>query len=590
MQMRLYSAQGTIMVTIMLLLLLSCAAGALTVLAPCVLPILPVIVGGAIASSSKERLRPYLISAALAASIIAFTLLLKVSTWLIQLSPIVLTALSGGLLMALGCVSIFPELWEKLMVELNWQAASQRLLGRGERNTGQYIGPILVGIALGPVFASCSPTYAFILASVLPHNFITGLLYLIAYSLGLVATLLLVALAGRRYLRRFTWAIDTHSQFRRGIGVIFVLIGVVIASGNLGKLELLAANHLPFDEARLELRLLPHRRQAISAPLSNGRSSTASTDTTVLNVPPTPAPEFLGLSDWINSPPLHVAQLRGKVVLVDFWTYSCINCIRTLPYIEQWYNAYRQNGFVVVGVSTPEFSFEHSSANVQAAVKKEGISYPVALDNNYDTWNAYNNSSWPADYLIDQNGTIRYISLGEGGYDKTEKAIQLLLGQSHQLQTTVSTPPVSQDQTPETYFGLDRRSNFSGNIGTKPNREGSYNYTQPALIPPNTWALKGAWFAQPQFITSASPDATLSFNLTAKDVYMVASISGQQAIATVTLPADAARQYGTDDAGGKLLINASRLYHIASFNQLRTATITIAVPPGVSLYTFTFGS
>ncbi|HEY5442824.1 MAG TPA: redoxin family protein, partial [Candidatus Saccharimonadales bacterium] len=442
----------------MLLLLISFVAGILTILAPCVLPVLPVIIGGSVGATVKDKARPYVIAASLAVSIIAFTLLLKVSTVLINLSPSVLTDLSGALVIALGLVSVWPEAWERLVIWLNWQAASQRFLGRGERNKDKYAGPILVGLALGPVFASCSPTYAFILASVLPHSFLSGLIYLITYSLGLVLTLLGVSLVGRKYISRYGWALDTHSLFRRIIGVLFVLIGLVIISGHEISVETWVANHLPFDETKIERVLLA--KQNKSSLLHNISSAVSNSD--VLNVQSTPAPEFAGLTNWINSPPLTLAQEQGKVVLVDFWTYSCINCIRSIPYVEKWYQTYEKQGLVVVGVNTPEFAFEHNPDNVAAAVKKDGITYPVALDNNYDSWNAYNNDSWPADYLIDKQGNIRYVSLGEGDYDKTEKAIQTLLGVTRPLQTPTSNVPIGQNQTPETYFGTNREQNYVG--------------------------------------------------------------------------------------------------------------------------------
>jgi cytochrome c biogenesis protein CcdA/thiol-disulfide isomerase/thioredoxin len=570
----------------MLLLLISFIAGILTILAPCVLPVLPVIIGGSVGSKAKEKSRPYIIAASLAIAIILFTLLLKVSTLLIGLSPNVLTGLSGGLLIALGLVSFWPEAWEKLVIALNWQAASQRFLGAGEKNRDKYIGPILIGLALGPVFASCSPTYAFILASVLPHSFVSGLIYLVAYSLGLVLALLLISLAGRQYISRFPWAIDTHSWFRRIIGLVFIVIGVAIIGGQEVKVETWVGNHLPFDEAKVEQVLLAKQKhQSLFHSLAESVS-----DAGVLNVQASPAPQFVGLTNWINSPPLTLSQLRGKVVLVDFWTYSCINCIRSLPYVEKWYAAYHKQGLVVVGVSTPEFAFEHDPANVAAAVKRDGIFYPVALDNNDDTWNAYDNDSWPADYLIDKNGDVRYVSLGEGNYDKTEKAIQVLLGISKPLQTPVSNVPISQDQTPETYFGTDRESDYVGTPAL--NNNGTFVFTPvpTSQLGPNDWTLSGTWQENSQYIT-AEDHATLTFNVTAKNVYVVAgSNDGSSQTVTVSLPAATAGQYGDDAPNGQLVVGGSRLYNIVSLKQFGSTTVTLTVPAGVSLYTFTFGS
>ncbi|MGH7142385.1 MAG: redoxin family protein [Candidatus Saccharimonadales bacterium] len=568
----------------MLLLLISFIAGILTILAPCVLTLLPVIVGGSVSAKARDRGRPYVIAASLASSIIIFTLLLKVSTLLINLSPNVLTDISGGLLLALGLVAILPEAWERLVIALNWQAASQRFLGRGEKNRGKYAGPVLIGIALGPIFASCSPTYAFILASVLPHSFLSGLIYLIAYSIGLVLALLVISLAGRRYISRFPWAINTHSLFRRIVGIGFVLIGVAIIGGQEVKIETWVANHLPFDETKIEQILLA--KQDSSSLIS--KIGTDISDDTVLNVPSTPAPAFQGLTNWINSPPLTLAHLKGKVVLVDFWTYSCINCIRSIPYVEKWYDTYKDDGFVVVGVSTPEFAFEHVPANVEAAVKSDGITYPVALDNNYDTWNAFQNDSWPADYLIDKSGDIRYISLGEGNYGTTEKAIQLLLGIDKPLQTPTSKVPIAQNQTPETYFGTNRDQDY---VGTPYLSDGITFFKPEPSLNSNEWTLSGSWQINPEYITSQGNSATLSFNVNAKDVYAVAgSLNSQAESVSVGLPPNVAGQYGSDAPNGTTTISGSRLYHLVSLKQFGDTTVTLKVPSGVSLYTFTFGS
>ena len=568
----------------MLLLLISFIAGVLTILAPCVLPLLPVIIGGSLSGKVKERARPYIIAGTLAGSIIVFTLLLKVSTVLVNLSPNVLNYISGGLLVALGLVAIIPEVWEQLMITLNWQAASQRFLGKGERNKSKYAGPALIGIALGPIFASCSPTYAFILASVLPHSFLSGLIYLITYSIGLVLALLVLSLVGRKFISRFSWAVDTHSLFRRIIGVAFVLIGVAIIGGQEVRVETWVGNHLPFDETKVERVLLAKQnKESIIHKLATNISNN-----NALNVQSTPAPEFQGLTNWINSPPLTLSQQKGKVVLVDFWTYSCINCIRSIPYVEKWYQTYKDKGFVVVGINTPEFAFEHNPANVAAAVKRDGITYPVALDNSYDTWNAFNNDSWPADYLIDKNGNIRYVSLGEGDYGKTEKAIQVLLGIDQKLQTPTSNVPITATQTPETYFGTNRAQDY---VGTPALVDGTATFSAAGALDANAWTLGGNWEVDPEFITSQDNSATLTFHTVSKDVYVVAgSANNQSESMGVSLPSAQAGQYGSDASNGTAVVTGSKLYHIVSLRQASDTTVTLTVPKGVSLYTFTFGS
>jgi cytochrome c biogenesis protein CcdA/thiol-disulfide isomerase/thioredoxin len=567
----------------MLLLVISLLAGVLTVLAPCVLPLLPIIVSGSLTGNQQAKSRPYVIAISLALSIIVFTILLKVSTVLINLSPVVLTDFSGCLIVVLGLATVFPEIWEAIVIKLGWEVASQKFLGAGQRNRSRFLGPILIGVALGPVFSSCSPTYAFILASVLPKSFLSGLVYLIAYVLGLVLALLLVALLGRGFIKRFRWAVDTHSLFRRLTGILFVLVGVAILAGQEIPIETWVANHLPFDETRVEQILLStqHKQATLSA-------SSPSSDAGVLNVAPTPAPELSGLTNWINSPALTLSELHGKVVLVDFWTYSCINCIRSIPYVEKWYQTYHSKGLVIIGVSTPEFAFEHVPANVEQAVKKDGITYPVALDNHYQTWNAFNNDSWPADYLIDKNGDIRYVSLGEGDYDKTEQAIQVLLGTHAPLVTQNYHVPYSSQQTPETYFGTNRESDYAGSSNLA---DGTSNFTTPGTLEQDQWGLDGRWQISPEYITSQSNTSTLTFSVFAKDVFVVAgSSAGQGQSMQVGLPSANVGDYGADAPAGSVQIQGSRLYHIVSLPQAGATTVTLTVPKGVSLYTFTFGS
>jgi thiol-disulfide isomerase/thioredoxin len=274
--------------------------------------------------------------------------------------------------------------------------------------------------------------------------------------------------------------------------------------------------------------------------------------------------------------------------LVDFWTYSCINCLRTLPYLEKWYQAYQDKGFVILGINTPEFAFEHDPANVAAAVKSNGIAYPVALDNNYDTWNAYSNDSWPADYLIDKSGNVRYVSKGEGDYGRTEQAIQQLLGVNKPLKTPAGAVPITGEQTPETYFGTSRAQNYAGSPALN---NGTASFTPAASLAQNQWTLGGTWNIAAQPITTVSGDTSLSFNVAAKDVYMVASnANGASDMVNVSLPDSVAGQFGSDAPGGTVSVNSARLYHIVSLKAFGSTNVTLHVPSGVALYTFTFGS
>jgi len=307
------------------------------------------------------------------------------------------------------------------------------------------------------------------------------------------------------------------------------------------------------------------------------------------------APEFTGLDHWLGSPPLTLAGLRGKVVLVDFWTYSCINCIRTLPYLEGWYQKYAAAGLVIIGIHTPEFAFEHDTANVQAAITRFGLTYPVAQDNEYATWSAYNNEYWPADYLIDANGHLRATQFGEGNYTQTEGDIRALLAEANQkaaLPSPASSsapPPFVANQTGETYLGSDRSQSLAGQGATMP---GPAHFSFPGQLPADNFALAGSFDIQKEYITATAAGDQLELSFYARDVYLVLS-ANPTVVATVKVngvPAgnlDPTEDVGTD---GSLIISTPRLYHLAHLNSPARATIIITFNgTGAQAYAFTFG-
>ncbi len=380
----------------------SLVAGLLTVLAPCVLPLLPVILGGSLVREGRDRWRPYLITGSLVISLVLFTLLLKASTALIGVDPQVWTYLSGGLILVLGISMLIPGLWTRLTDAVGFDRRSHDLLDKAFKNRSRTWSAILTGAALGPVFSSCSPTYAWAIATVLPASPALGMLYLSIYCVGVGAGLLGIALLGRRLLSRITWASKPNGWFQRTIAVLFVLVGLSLVTGMDKVIQTRLVELDPFGITRVEQRLVPTSSGSTPVEMDPG-------DLTAY-----PAPELVGIAGWLNSEPVTLAQLRGKVVLIDFWTYSCINCQRTQPYVNAWYSTYEKDGLVVIGVHAPEFAFEKVPANVQQAVKAAGITYPVALDNDFKTWQAYDNRYWPAKYLIDRDGRVRYTPLRRG--------------------------------------------------------------------------------------------------------------------------------------------------------------------------------
>jgi cytochrome c biogenesis protein CcdA/thiol-disulfide isomerase/thioredoxin len=562
-------------------------AGALTVLAPCVLPLLPVIIGGSISGDTRDKRRPFLIALSLAVSLIVFTVLLKATTVLINVPPQAFTYLSGGIIVALGLATLFPFVYTRLIVALGIEHRTQTLLGKGTSSRRQWLGPIITGAALGPVFSSCSPVYAYILATILPAHFATAMSYIVSYVVGLSLVLLAVSYYGQRLTTRLRFASDPRGVFQRGLGVLFILVGVLIITGSGTKLQVWTANHTPFDFDNLSSKLIPKQK--------NAKVPTVSSSSSLYNVQPgVAAPNFVGIQDWINSDPLTLAQLKGKVVLVDFWTYTCINCIRSIPYVEGWYQAYQKDGLVVVGVEAPEFSYEKTPGNVEAAVKQDKITYPVAIDGNLETWNAYQNEYWPAEYLIDQSGNIRRVDYGEGEYNQMEQAIRGLLAENSAVKLPSklvvpgnTPPPVNTSQTPETYLGTNRADAYVGS----PSLGSGSTYTFARQLGTSEWSLSGGWSVSGTSIT-AGKNAKLEINIASKNVYMVGGAPSSSPV-TVSFNGQSISQLGYAGAGvtnSQVAIHMSNLYRIASFPRFMSGVITLNVPPGVSINTFTFGN
>ncbi|HWA79833.1 MAG TPA: thioredoxin family protein [Acetobacteraceae bacterium] len=288
------------------------------------------------------------------------------------------------------------------------------------------------------------------------------------------------------------------------------------------------------------------------------------------------APEFVGISHWLNSPPLTMAGLRGKVVLIDFWTYSCINCLRTLPYVTRWYNTYKDKGFVVVGVHTPEFAFEHLTANVQRAIKRFGIHYPVAQDNSYATWQAYSNEYWPAEYLINQKGEIVLEHFGEGRYSEMENAIRSLLSLNAAMPAD-NGMNLSGIGSPEMYFGLARVAMLGS---PEPPRPGEADYTAPAHLPLNQFALVGTWNLSDEKATLAKDGGSVQLHFHSAKVYMVAS---SPTPVTLGISVDGKPQK-------PVTVQQSQLYTLFNSDDYSDHMLTVTVPKaGFQAFTFTFG-
>jgi thiol-disulfide isomerase/thioredoxin len=439
------------------------------------------------------------------------------------------------------------------------------------------------------VYAPCAGP---ILAAVIAVSAASGRTVVLgaAYAAGSALALLALALGGRR-------ALDGVRRGRRGplvqraLGVVMVLTALAMALNLDTRFQTAIAAHLPGavvdptrpieESAAARARLDELRPAGPFAHADSGRLPVYGL-----------APDFTGTERWFNTPggrPLSLRALRGRVVLVDFWTYTCINCLRTLPYLEAWDRRYRSAGLTIVGVHTPEFSFERDAGNVQDAIARTGIRYPVAQDNAMATWNAWGNQYWPAEFLIDADGHVRHGHFGEGDYAQTERAIRSLLaergdralGGTARVRGAV-TP--SAQTTPETYLGAQRAEGFA----VAP-RVGTRTYGAPAALPLSRFALEGRWRVTDEAATAVR-DARVSALVQAKDVYLVLSGAGRSAgRVQVRVDGRLAAGAGTDVRGGAVMVRGQRLYHLVHLPAAGRHRLELRVAPGVSGFAFTFG-
>lgn len=551
---------------------LSLVAGLLTVLAPCVLPFLPVIVGG---SLSGERRRPYLIAASLVFSLIVFTMLLKASTLLISVDPVVWTSISGGLVIALGVFMLFPGLWARITTWLRLDQGSHALLDKAKPHSGGTLSAVATGAALGPVFSSCSPTYAWVIASVLPASPVLGMVYLGLYCFGVAVALLMISLLGRKLIDKLKWAADPRGVFQRGIAILFIVAGLFITTGVDKKVQTWAVGWVPSFSA-VEEQAIPKNSPNLDGagmPETDGFNANYS------------APELADLQEWINSEPLTISELRGKVVLIDFWTYSCINCIRTQPHLNAWYSAYHDQGLEIIGVHAPEFAFEKIPENVKQAVEDAQIAYPVALDNNFATWRAFNNHYWPAKYLIDQHGQVRYTHFGEGEYDQMEANIRTLLGASGETTQAEFDGGYAPGQSPETYLGTDRSQGFRGD----PNlQDGITTYQPTDDLDSGEWTLGGQWEVDAESITAVSDGATLRYRFDGREMFLVMGGPPGSSVRVQVNGVDQAA--GSDVVDQVAQVGENRLYRLVELPRFATGTVVeLTFSAGVQANAFTFG-
>ncbi len=540
-----------------LLLLIGFLAGVVTAISPCVLPVLPILLAGG--ASGRHPLR------VIAGLVVSFSVFTLFATWILNqldLPQDFLRNLAIVFLFVLAATLLIPQF--ALLLE--------RPLAYFTRLRPQGVGGGFVfGAMLGLVFVPCAGPVLATVTVVAANNDVgvRAILLTVFYALGAAVPMLAIAYGGR----------EAAGRLRQHARTVRLASGALIAAVALGlvfhlddHLATLTPGYTSFLQTKIENNSNAKRELAKvrggGAPLaaSKTKKSSGLPDFGV-------APPLKAGGAWINSQPLTLTQLRGKVVLVDFWTYSCINCLRTLPHLKSWYAAYHKDGFDIIGVHTPEFAFEHVTSNVRAAVKRLGIDYPVMQDNNYKTWDNYSNEYWPAEYLIDKQGHIVHTDFGEGEYGTTEALIRKLLAVKGPMATSVPDMTPTGPMTPESYLGYARLENYAGK-NVIPNRFATYAF--PKSIPSNVLAYSGRWNVGPQTIT-AGANAGLRLNFEAQDVYIVMGGHGTVQALVNGKPTRT------------IHVNAERLYTVLSGDSTKAALLELRFSPGVQAYSFTFG-
>lgn len=564
-------------------------AGVVTVLSPCILPVLPVVLAGSV---DGGKARPWGIIAGFITSFAVFTLTLGALTSALGIAPDSMRLLAGITILIFGVVMVVPLLTERfsaLTVSLSTLGNVGRHAGKNQ-NRG-FGGGFALGTSLGLVWTPCvGPIMASVISLSISGRTDSGSVFItLAYSAGTAVPLFLIMKGGRGLLTRFPILSSNTDKIQRIFGSLMILTSLALFTGADRSFQTWVLDVFPgygtgltaLEEHGWVREALDSRSPENLDPIPDF-SGTYAPDTVQVD------PLSLGSDVWINSPPLSSTDLRGKVVLIDFWTYSCINCLRTLPYLRAWHDEYAKAGLVIVGVHSPEFAFERSESNLRKATASLGVAWPVVMDNDFGIWQAYSNRYWPAHYLYGKDGRLVQKHFGEGAYEETERLIQDLLGLSMPVASAsiVGSVPIAKDRTPETYLGYGRSDRFSGPTPLQPDIPSIYELPVDALALDH-WALEGVWTVGYQ---SAIPESgsAISFHFEAAEVYLVMNpLPGEPAGAFVTIdgqPAD-----GADVQTGVLSLEEDKLYRIFGTTGPTTGTIRIEFDGRAEVYAFTFG-
>ncbi|QQS15900.1 MAG: cytochrome c biogenesis protein DipZ [Candidatus Moraniibacteriota bacterium] len=579
-----------------LLVLFAFAAGIVTVLSPCILPVLPIILSSSVGDAAIGKSRPIGVVVGFVLSFTLFTLFLSAIVNAIGVSADTLRLLSVVVIAGFGFSLLVPR------VQLALEALSSKLTRfiPTVSSRGGFLPGLFIGVSLGLLWTPCVGP---ILASVITLA-VTGtvsfsaFLLTLAYSAGAAFPMLLVMWGGRALLQRVPWLLSHGAAIQRAFGVVMIVTAFAILVQADRKFQTFVLTVFPnygsgltsFEDTgfiRGELSKLRGDQ------VVGGDAGSDMTGKPLFDLQPkgVPAPEIISGGVWINSEPLSLEALRGKVVLIDFWTYSCINCQRTLPYLRAWNEKYADKGLVIIGVHAPEFEFEKSADNVRKAVADFGLTYPIVQDNNFATWRVYDNHYWPAKYFIDAEGNIRYHHFGEGDYDGSERVIQELLREAGEqdVPTTTDNPSYTVfARTPETYVGSARMERFSSPEPIQIDMPAIY--TAPSALSLSRFAFSGMWTVGQEYATP-SPGAELVFEFDAQDVFLVMRPERADVSARVHVSLDGVVQsFGSDNEGGTVTVDSDRLYHLIHLSSPGQHLLRLKFEEGAAhVHAFTFG-
>ncbi len=565
-----------------LLLIFAFLAGIITVLSPCILPILPIILSSSVGGVETGKIRPIGVVIGFILSFTFFTLFLSTIVRLLGIPADTLRFMSVVIIAGFGVSLLVPQ-FQVFIEKIFSRLASHMPNNQGRKGLS---GGLIIGFSVGLLWTPCvGPILASVISLAITGTVtLDAFLITLAYSVGTAIPMFLIMLGGQTALKRVPWLTKNLALIQKVFGVLMILTAMAIFFNFDRKFQTAVLQAFPKygtgltqlednDLIRTQLDKKSETEQEEPMPTSKGVK----------------APKIIAGGEWFNSEPLSLAELKGKVVIIDFWTYSCINCQRTLPYLRDWYSKYKDKGLVIIGVHSPEFEFEKSEKNVAQAIEDFKLEYPIVQDNDFATWRSYRNRYWPAKYFIDKEGMIRSQHFGEGAYDESEKLIQELLKEAgaSDVSSNIYNPTYQiYSRTPELYLGYVRIDHFGSPESIK--RNTTSKYSVPTQLDENELAYEGEWLVSEEF---ANPQAgsMLHLNFESKEVFLVMRTKSEFSEVKVYVD-DKLQYFGEDNDNGTITVTKDTLYKLINLPNPGKHNLRLEFEDSnTEVFAFTFG-